>query len=180
MTVSANNAIDLKALLYALTQQRDPLPQPLQHALQEAGQALQQNQPEAEQQLRSHIKSYEPLDTAYRGALEELDAAYASQQRAKSLAATFANTASVDWFFINDVVPAADWVATAKQILHTPPSNVTGKKGWENADRIAIMVTGGASIGAAIAQLPGAIIGGLSAAVYGWYISSSSTKSSPR
>lgn len=177
MTVSADNAVDLKALLYALTQQRAPLPETLQRALREAGQALQQNQPEAEQQLRNHIGSYEPLDTAYKGALQEFDAAYASQQRAKGISATFANSTGVDWFFINDVVPAADWVATAKQVLRTQPSTTTEKKSWENADRIAIMITGGASIGAAIAQLPGAIIGGLSAAVYGWYISFS-TKSS--
>ncbi|MGB3293277.1 MAG: hypothetical protein WBB01_09850 [Phormidesmis sp.] len=178
MTVSANDAIDIKALLYALTQQREPLPEPLQQALQKAGRSLQQNQQEGARQLYERVKSYLPLYTAYRAALEEFDREYTSRERAKSLGATFANSTGADWFFINDVVPAADWVSTAKQILQTQPSNPTKNKGWANADRIAIMITGGASIGAAIAQLPGAIIGGLSAAVYGWYISFSDTKSS--
>lgn len=42
---------------------------------------------------------------------------------------------------------------------------------WDKATRIVVISIGGASIGAAIAQLPGAVLGGLSAAGYGLYIS---------
>lgn len=41
---------------------------------------------------------------------------------------------------------------------------------WDKADRIAVMTAGGAALGAAIAQLPGAILGLLIAAGYGYYI----------
>ncbi|MGB3297836.1 MAG: hypothetical protein WBA76_06170 [Phormidesmis sp.] len=170
MTVSVNNSIDLKALLYALTQQREPLPQPFQHSLQEAGQALRQNQPEADYQLRERIRTYIPLETAYKSALQELDREYASQQRTKSLDTTFANSVGLDWLFINDVIPAADWVFTAKQIWQLQQRSKTQKSSfWDQADRIFIMVIGGIAIGGAIATLPGAIIGGVSAAIYGWW-----------
>jgi tetratricopeptide (TPR) repeat protein len=42
---------------------------------------------------------------------------------------------------------------------------------WEKLNRIVVMAIGGACLGAAIAQLPGAIIVGLIALTYGWYIS---------
>ncbi len=174
MTVSANNAVDIKALVYALTQQREPLPQPLQHSLQEAGRAFQQSEPDADSKLRARIESYGPLESAYRSALETFDRQYNSQERLKSLSASFADGASLDWFFVHNVIPAADWVATAKQVLAVPRSPATKSDPlWEKLNRIAVMTIGGASLGAAIAQLPGAIIGGLSALLYGWYISSS-------
>ncbi|MEO1387384.1 MAG: hypothetical protein AAFV85_08425, partial [Cyanobacteria bacterium J06634_6] len=39
---------------------------------------------------------------------------------------------------------------------------------WARADRVAIITIGGLSLGAAIAQLPGAIIVGISALILGW------------
>jgi hypothetical protein len=59
--------------------------------------------------------------------------------------------------------------------LPKPQSNPSNF--WEKADRIAIMSAGGAALGSAIAQLPGAIAGGIMAAGYGWYISFAKTKS---
>jgi serine/threonine protein kinase len=41
---------------------------------------------------------------------------------------------------------------------------------WDKADRMAIMIAGGIALGSAIAQLPGAIAGGILAAGYAWYI----------
>ncbi|MEO0884724.1 MAG: hypothetical protein AAFY54_02170 [Cyanobacteria bacterium J06648_10] len=48
---------------------------------------------------------------------------------------------------------------------------ITASNFWDKADHVAVMVIGGTSIGAAIAQLPGLIIGGLCGAGYGWYVS---------
>jgi hypothetical protein len=39
------------------------------------------------------------------------------------------------------------------------------------------MMAGGAALGGAIGQIPGAIVGGVLAATYGWYISFAKTKS---
>ena len=170
MTVSAsNNAVDIKALIYALTQQRESLPHPVQHSLKQAGQALQQNRPEAGYQLRERIKSYTPLDVAYTDALQDLDRQYHSQERIKSIGATFADSAGLDWFFINDVIPAADWVSTAKQVLPKPSSRSEEYTFGDRLNRVFIIAMGGACIGAAIAQLPGAIVVGCAALAYGWW-----------
>lgn len=41
---------------------------------------------------------------------------------------------------------------------------------WDKADRMAVMIAGGVALGSAIAQLPGAVVGGMIAAGYAWYI----------
>jgi serine/threonine protein kinase, bacterial len=41
---------------------------------------------------------------------------------------------------------------------------------WDKADRTAVMIAGGIALGSAIFQVPGAIIGGMLAAGYAWYI----------
>ena len=171
MTVSANNSIDLKALLYALTQQSAPLPTSLQHSLQESGQALRKNHPEAGHRLREHIRLYEPLENAYMDALQQLDRQYAAQQRTKSLNATFPNTIGFDWLFINNVIPATDWVATAKQVLQAQRSKPTKSKFWDRTESVVVVAIGGAALGGAIAQLPGALIGLFLATLFGWYVS---------
>lgn len=40
---------------------------------------------------------------------------------------------------------------------------------WNQGDRIVALVSGGAFLGVLLAQIPGAIIGGLLAGVYAWY-----------
>lgn len=52
-------------------------------------------------------------------------------------------------------------------------------RSWDKADRVAVVIAGGAALGGAIAQIPGAIIGATLAAVYGWSISFARTKSAP-
>jgi ABC-type glucose/galactose transport system permease subunit len=42
---------------------------------------------------------------------------------------------------------------------------------WAKADRLAVIIVGGAALGSAIGQIPGALVGGILATVYGWYIS---------
>jgi hypothetical protein len=64
------------------------------------------------------------------------------------------------------------------QIWEYENSLQDSSKSWDKTDRIAVMTAGGIALGAAIAQLPGAIIGGIFAAGYGWYISFGKTKSS--
>ena len=170
MTISVNNSVDLKALLYALTQQSAPLPVSLQDSLKELGQALQQNQPEAARQLRDRIRRYEPLENAYMNALEQFDRQYVAQQRTKGLSATLPNTVGFDWLFINDVIPSADWVVAAKQILQAQRSRASKSKPFDRAESVVVVAIGGAAIGGAIAQFPGAIIGLTIAAAFGWYV----------
>jgi hypothetical protein len=167
--------INSEALLNALAQQTKPLPEPLQHSLQEAGQALQNDQPEAAYQLRELIKQAPPLEEAYQNALEQWDEQYASQQRAKSFGVAFQNPSVLDSFFLNDVAPSEDWVTSARKIAQNA-IEPTSSDFWDKTDRIAVMTAGGAAFGGAVAQIPGALVGATLAALYGWYISFAKTK----
>jgi hypothetical protein len=171
-----NTAIDFEALLYALTQQVEPIPDPLQRSLQDVGQSLLQNHPDAAHQLRELIQHHPPLETAYKTALEAWDQDYASQQRAKSLNAVFPTGLSLDGLFRYGVVPSSDWIAAAKQVAQPRSTQPAPTSFWDKADRVAVVIAGGAALGGAIAQIPGAIVGAALAAGYGWYISVAKSK----
>ncbi|MFM7789924.1 MAG: hypothetical protein ACKO90_17930, partial [Microcystis panniformis] len=112
--------IDLEALLIALAQQTEPLPEYLQRSLKEIERLLKEEQPQAATQLRQLVKDYPPLEKAYKKAIEELDAAYANQERAKSLSVTFPDSLDFGSLFINDVIPSQDWVKTAQKLIRSP------------------------------------------------------------
>jgi hypothetical protein len=112
--------IDLEALLIALAQQTEPLPEYLQRSLKEIERLLREEQPQAATQLRQLVKDFPPLEKAYKKAIEELDAAYANQECAKSLSVIFPDSLDFESLFINDVIPSQDWVKTAQKLARSP------------------------------------------------------------
>jgi hypothetical protein len=112
--------IDLEALLIALAQQTEPLPEYLQRSLKEIERLLREEQPQAATQLRQLVKDFPPLEKAYKKAIEELDAAYANQECAKSLSVIFPDSLDFESLFINDVIPSQDWVKTAQKLAGSP------------------------------------------------------------
>jgi hypothetical protein len=166
------NKINLEVLLYALSQQLEPLPSDLQQSLTEIGQALQANPTDENKiKLRDLIKTYEPLEIVYRSDLKKSNQSYISQERTKSLSATFPMTSGLDELSIESfLLPANDWVAAAKQLVNNLNPPQTSAQFWDKTDRMAVTTAGGIAIGSAIAQLPGAIVGGALGAVYGWSI----------
>ena len=162
--------------MYALTQQTESLPESLQRSLIEIGEDLRQDRPEAAHELRELIAKVPSLEIAYKKALEDWDQGYNSQSRDKSLSAVFASTSGLDSLFIYTVTPTPDWIATAKQLTRQHLSNNSAKF-WDKSDRLVVIIAGGAALGSAIAQLPGAIVGAILAAGYGWYISFGKTQS---
>jgi hypothetical protein len=112
--------IDLEALLIALAQQTEPLPEYLQRSLEAIRRLLREEQPQAATQLRQLVKDYPPLEKAYKKAIEELDAAYANQERTKSLSVIFPDSLDFESLFINDVIPSQDWVKTAQKLAGSP------------------------------------------------------------
>jgi hypothetical protein len=166
------NEINLEVLRDALAQQVDPLPPDLQRSLTEIGQALQANPTDENKiKLRDLIKTYEPLETVYRGAVKKTNKSYVSQERTKSLGATFPMTSGLDELSIESLLlPANDWVAAAKQLVNNLNPPQTPAQFWDKTDRMAVTTAGGIALGSAIAQIPGAIVGGALGAAYGWSI----------
>ena len=186
--------IDLEALLIALAQQTEPLPEYLQRSLEAIRRLLREEQPQAATQLRQLVKDYPPLEKAYKKAIRELDAAYANQERTKSLSVIFPDSLDFESLFINDVIPSQDWVKTAQKLAGSPlPPLIRGvptgggipldhegadsPRFWDKADRLMVVTVGGAALGGAIAGVYGAVIGAILAASYGWYITFRKTKS---
>ena len=186
--------IDLEALLIALAQQTEPLPEYLQRSLEAIRRLLREEQPQAATQLRQLVKDYPPLEKAYKKAIEELDAAYANQERTKSLSVIFPDSLDFESLFINDVIPSQDWVKTAQKLAGSPlPPLIRGvptgggipldhegadsPRFWDKADRLMVVTVGGAALGGAIAGVYGAVIGAILAAGCGWYITFRKAKS---
>jgi hypothetical protein len=186
--------IDLEALLIALAQQTEPLPEYLQRSLEAIRRLLREEQPQAATQLRQLVKDFPPLEKAYKKAIEELDAAYANQERTKSLSVIFPDSLDFESLFINDVIPSQDWVKTAQKLAGSPlPPLIRGvptgggipldhegadsPRFWDKADRLMVVTVGGAALGGAIAGVYGAFIGAILAAGCGWYITFRKTKS---
>jgi hypothetical protein len=171
--------IDLEALLIALAQQTEPLPEYLQRSLEAIRRLLREEQTQAATQLRQLIKDYPPLEKAYKKAIEELDAAYANQERTKSLSVIFPDSLDFETIFINDVIPSQDWVKTAQKLARFPldKGGATSSRFWDKADRLMVVTVGGAALGGAIAGVYGAFIGAILAAGCGWYITFRKTKS---
>ncbi|NCR54187.1 MAG: hypothetical protein GPJ10_12475 [Microcystis aeruginosa L211-07] len=186
--------IDLEALLIALAQQTEPLPEYLQRSLKEIERLLREEQPQAATQLRQLVKDFPPLEKAYKKAIEELDAAYANQERTKSLSVIFPDSLDFESLFINDVIPSQDWVKTAQKLAGSPlPPLIRGvptgggipldqegadsPRFWDKADRLMVVTVGGAALGGSIAGVYGAVIGAILAAGCGWYITFRKTKS---
>jgi hypothetical protein len=169
---SLRNIIKLEVLVNALARQTEPLPESLQQHLTEIGRALQVNPTKKKAiELCQLIEEYEPLEREYNNSLVELDRQYRSQERTKSIDTTFSMTSGLDELSIESfLLPANDWVAAAKQLTNRLSSPPTSAKFWDKTDRLAVTTAGGIAIGSAIAQLPGAIIGGLLGAGYGWYL----------
>jgi hypothetical protein len=186
--------IDLEALLIALAQQTEPLPEYLQRSLKEIERLLREEQPQAATQLRQLVKDFPPLEKAYKKAIEELDAAYANQERTKSLSVIFPDSLDFESLFINDVIPSQDWVKTAQKLARSPlPPLIRGvptgggipldhegadsPRFWDKADRLMVVTVGGAALGGSIAGVYGAVIGAILAAGCGWYITFRKAKS---
>jgi hypothetical protein len=161
--------IDLEALLYALAQQTEPLPASLQNSLTEVGRSLHEDKPDSARQLRALIQQYSPLERDYQNALAQWDENYTSQERTKSLGATFPIASGLDDLFIDRVLPTNNWVIATKNLTNSLRSPQQRSRFLERGDRVVTLASGGAFLGVLIAQIPGAIIGGLLVGIYAWF-----------
>lgn len=60
--------------------------------------------------------------------------------------------------------------AVSKEAVSKKAVSLRKDSFWNDADRVVVMIAGGGAVGGAIAQLPGAVIGAFSAAIYSGYL----------
>lgn len=171
----------IRAFLMALEQLDSPLSQAALQTVHAAGAALVDHQPEiAAHALHTLAETDPTLTQHYQNARSKLTQQYNAQERSKNLAWAAALPQSDFEQLAAKILTALDGVQPPRQLMsNLIPSSKQKTDFWERADRIVVMAGGGAFLGGALAQLivgvaiaqvPGAIVGALLAASYGWYI----------
>ena len=165
--------IDIEALAIALAQQSAPLPPELQQQLTTLAHS---DQLDSDRILRDLIKTYPPLENAYMGVLQKWDGEYSTQQRAKSLSATFPTIPLFNPIPFQTILNSNDWVRSSQQLANQR-NTITKQPEWiRRGNTIVTMISGGAFLGVLLAQIPGAIIGAIAAGLFGWYSSKPKTE----
>ena len=112
MNYPNSTIIDIEALAIALAQQSAPLPPELQQQLTTLGNS---DQLDSDRILRDLIRTYPPLENAYMGVLQKWDGEYSTQQRAKSLTATFPTVPLFNPIPFQTILNSKDWVRSSQQ-----------------------------------------------------------------
>ena len=169
MNFPPNNSINIEALMLALSQQDESLPEDIERSIDRLKHAaFIKGDVEASEQIREVIRQSPELDASYKAADQYLDSQHNAQHRTKALAATFPNPDRLQWIFYNQILNSHDWVNTTKTVSK---QSTTSDNQWrERGNSIVSMICGSSFLGVMLAQIPGAIVGALLGAIVGWFI----------
>ncbi|MEH1989343.1 hypothetical protein [Nostoc sp.] len=164
----------LEAFLRAVSQMEKPLSQDLHQEILRVGRALENHELEVIKEIPSLVKRDVVLNEQYQSAYNNLLKQYRAQERTKSLAIAVNGSASLDLESqIAQILNADDIPGAAKRFISRLDSRLADSSKqadfWKRGDRIMALASGGAFLGVLLAQIPGAIIGGLLAAIYAWF-----------
>ncbi|MEH2352130.1 hypothetical protein [Nostoc sp.] len=164
----------LEAFLRAVSQMEKPLSQDLYQEIYRVGRALENHELEVIKEIPNLVKRDVDLNEQYISAYNNLLKQYQAQERTKSLAIAVNGSTSLDLESqIAQILNADDIHRAAKKFVSGLDSQLTDRSKqadfWKRGDRIMALASGGAFLGVLLAQIPGAIIGGLLAAIYAWF-----------
>lgn len=167
----------LEAFLRALSQLNKPLSLALQQEIHKVGYALENHNLEVLQKIPDLVRQDHDLNERYQAAYRNLQKQYQAQERTKSLAIAANGSASLDFESQIAQIFSTDDITTAAQkfVKHLDAQLAkTSKQSdfWERGNFIVTMASGGIFLGVLLAQVPGAIIGGLLAILFAWFSSS--------
>ncbi len=164
----------LEAFLRAVSQIEKPLSQDLHQEIRRVGRALENHELEVIKEIPSLVKRDVVLNEQYQSAYRNLQKQYQAQERTKSLAIAVNGSASLDLESqIAQILNADDIPGAAKRFISRLDSRLADSSKqadfWKRGDRVMALASGGAFLGVLLAQIPGAIIGGLLAVIYAWF-----------
>jgi len=164
----------LEAFLRAVSQMEKPLSPDLHQEIRRVGRALENHELDVIRQIPNLVERDVVLNTKYKTAYRSLQKQYQAQERTKSLVIAVNGSTSVDLesqiaqiLNADDIFEAAQRFVSRLDSQLADPSKQTDF--WKRGDRVIALASGGAFLGVLLAQIPGAIIGGLLAAIYAWF-----------
>jgi|GEM_PF-1000090 len=135
---------------------------------------IQQHKPGVTQDIEALVEQDAMLQSHYEAAYTELLRHYQANERAKSAAVAGSLTvepSELERWAEKILRMGDDLVESARSVVQ-PMRTVVAENNrsdfWERGDRLIALGGGGAILGATIAQIPGAIIGGICAAIFAW------------
>ena len=174
--MKATHETSLKAFMVALDRLNPPLPESAYDSIHQIGLAIaQQNPDHALALIHQLTQTYSQLGDRYSAARRNLKREYQAQERAKSAVLTLQKT-GIDLEQTAILLLTRYSPQNPSLFSNVPAASTAKTDPWAKSDRIAVMVAGGAFLGGAIAQIPGAVIGSLLAGLYGLYVGFGKTR----
>lgn len=166
----------LEAFLRAVSQMEKPLPPDLHQEIRRIGRALENHELDVIRQIPTLVERDDVLNTKYKSAYKTLQSKYQAQERTKSLGIAVNASISLDLETqIGQILNADDIFGAAQDFVSRLDFQTANRSKqtdfWKRGDRIIALASGGAFLGVLLAQIPGAIIGGVVAAIYAWFTS---------
>ena len=164
---------NLEAFLRAIAVHKTTLPPNIQQEIRRIGQDLQQHKTQSLDDIPELVQQDDELEHHYNQIYRKLQQQATAQERTKSLAAATAAVSLDNETLIAQLFYADNLTESIQQFL----ARVDQQKGdhtktdlfWERGYRVISLATGGAFLGVLLAQIPGAVAGGILAALYGWF-----------
>ncbi|MGG6263266.1 hypothetical protein ACQ4M3_39715 [Leptolyngbya sp. AN03gr2] len=162
--------VALKTFLIALDQIEPPIAEKDYAKINQIGIAVAQNRFEQAISLILDLtQDYPQLRERYETAQRQLKPPYRSRDLSKAAVTTLQKTGAE--FEQAAIVLLTGFEYPSSRLLTEDSTHSQQPDFWEKGDRVIAIVAGGAGIGGMIGQIPGALIGGTLAAIFGVYTS---------
>jgi hypothetical protein len=159
---STPDEINLNALLFTLAKQRKPLPMEFKRSLITIARSMQIDPTKENKiQLLKLVKDNQSIEAEYQKTLRNVLKTHNSQERMKGV--DVISLTSIN-FNALDLLSSDDPVKSSKRAVF----KLTQSRFFDRGDRLVTLVCGGAFLGVLFFQIPGAIVGALSAGIYAW------------
>lgn len=186
--MNSADTITLTSFMLALSRLNPPLSEDLQQAIRKTGHDLENQYPGVADEIRDLVEKNVHLKEEYQAAYRTLQKQYSTQERTKNLALAATGFPGIDLTVAAQSLTADNPVNAAEQfikglkaqaLVSTNKATVSLEAPgfWQRGDRLIALASGGAFLGGLLAQIPGAIVGGLLAGVFAWL--SNDAKTSP-